>query len=57
VVRALAVAGYRVYAVNPRQAARHRELLSLSGTKSDQADAFPRTARRMSSPAATEPAS
>ena len=38
-VRALAVAGYRVYAVNPRQAARHRELLSLSGAKSDQADA------------------
>src|SRR6266571_9439028 len=38
-VRALAVAGYRVYAVNPKQAARHRELMSLSGAKSDKADA------------------
>jgi transposase len=38
-VRALAAAGYQVYGVNPKQAARHRELLSLSGAKSDKADA------------------
>lgn len=38
-VRALVAAGYQVFAVNPKQAARHRELLSLSGAKSDKADA------------------
>lgn len=38
-VRALVAAGYQVYGVNPKQAARHRELLSLSGAKSDKADA------------------
>ncbi|MBM0225487.1 MULTISPECIES: IS110 family transposase [Micromonospora] len=38
-VRALIAAGYQVYGVNPKQAARHRELVSLSGAKSDKADA------------------
>jgi transposase len=38
-VRALIAAGYQVYGVNPKQAARHRELMSLSGAKSDKADA------------------
>jgi hypothetical protein len=38
-VRALVAAGYQVYGVNPKQAARHRELLSLSGAKDDKADA------------------
>jgi transposase len=38
-VRALVAAGYRVFGVNPKQAARHRELVSLSGAKSDRADA------------------
>jgi transposase len=38
-VRALVAAGYRVYGVNPKQAARHRETMSLSGAKSDKADA------------------
>ena len=38
-VRALVAAGYQVFGVNPKQAARHRELLSLSGAKSDKADA------------------
>ncbi len=38
-VRALVTAGYQVFAVNPKQAARHRELLSLSGAKSDKGDA------------------
>jgi transposase len=38
-VRALITAGYQVYGVNPKQAARHRELLSMSGAKSDKADA------------------
>lgn len=38
-VRALIAAGYQVYAVNPKQAARHRELVSLSGAKSDKVDA------------------
>lgn len=38
-VRALVAAGYQVYGVNPKQAARHRELLSLSGAKSDKGDA------------------
>ncbi|MEC3982856.1 IS110 family transposase [Amycolatopsis sp. H20-H5] len=38
-VAALIAAGYRVYAVNPRQAARYRERLGTSGAKSDAADA------------------
>jgi transposase len=38
-VRALIAAGYEVYAVNPLQAARYRERLSVSGAKSDPADA------------------
>jgi transposase len=38
-VRALVAAGYQVYGVNPKQAARHRELVSLSGAKSDKGDA------------------
>ena len=38
-VRALVAAGYQVYGVNPKQAARHRETMSLSGAKSDKADA------------------
>jgi transposase len=39
-VQALIAAGYRVYAVNPKQASRHRESLELSGAKSDQVDAY-----------------
>jgi transposase len=38
-VRALVAAGYKVYGVNPKQSARHRELMSVSGAKSDKADA------------------
>lgn len=38
-VRALVGAGYQVFGVNPKQAARHRETMSLSGAKSDKADA------------------
>lgn len=38
-VQALVAAGYRVFGVNPKLAARHREVLSLSGAKSDKADA------------------
>lgn len=38
-VRALIAAGYTVFAVNPLQAARYRERLSVSGAKSDAADA------------------
>lgn len=38
-VRALVTVGYQVFGVNPKQAARHREMLSLSGAKSDKADA------------------
>lgn len=38
-VKALAAAGYRVYPVNPRQAARHREAVSNSGKKDDFFDA------------------
>ena len=38
-VRALVAAGYEAYGVNPKTAARHRELLSLSGAKDDKADA------------------
>lgn len=38
-VQALLAAGYRVYAVNPRQVARFRERHGVSGAKSDTADA------------------
>jgi transposase len=38
-VRALVAAGYQVFAVNPLQAARFRQRRSLSGAKSDAADA------------------
>jgi hypothetical protein len=38
-VQALVAAGYRVYAINPMQAARYRERYSTSGAKSDQGDA------------------
>lgn len=38
-VAALIAAGYTVYAVNPLQAARYRERSSVSGVKSDAADA------------------
>ena len=38
-VAALVAAGYTVYAVNPLQAARYRERHSVSGAKSDAADA------------------
>ena len=38
-VKALAAAGYRVYAVNPKQAARHKETIAMSGKKDDFFDA------------------
>ena len=38
-VTALVAAGYRVYAINPRQVARFRERHSTSGAKSDPGDA------------------
>src|SRR5512141_3241683 len=38
-VRALVAAGYRVFAVNPLQAARFRQRLSVSGANSDASDA------------------
>nr|ACJ60965.1 VEG23 [uncultured soil bacterium] len=38
-VAALIATGYRVYAINPRQAARYRERYANSGAKSDAADA------------------
>src|SRR5512139_903580 len=38
-VRALVAAGYQVFAVNPLQAARFRQRQSVSGAKSDAADA------------------
>ncbi|MFB6785048.1 IS110 family transposase [Streptomyces sp. NPDC056352] len=38
-VQALIAAGYRVYAVNPRQAARFKERYATSGAKSDKGDA------------------
>jgi hypothetical protein len=38
-VKALAAAGYRVYPVNPRQAARHKEAIANSGKKDDFFDA------------------
>jgi hypothetical protein len=39
-VRALVASGYRVFAVNPKQASRHRELVAVSGKKDDQLDAL-----------------
>jgi transposase/transposase IS116/IS110/IS902 family protein len=38
-VKALAAAGYRVYPVNPKQAARHKEAIAVSGKKDDFFDA------------------
>ncbi|MCY0924456.1 IS110 family transposase [Streptomyces sp. H27-G5] len=38
-VQALIAAGYRVYAVNPKQAARFKERYATSGAKSDKGDA------------------
>jgi transposase len=38
-VVALIAAGYRIYAINPLQVARYREQHSVSGAKSDAADA------------------
>lgn len=38
-VQALIAAGYRVHAINPLQAARYRERVSVSGAKSDAGDA------------------
>lgn len=38
-VQALIASGYRVYAINPLQVARYRERRSVSGAKSDTADA------------------
>jgi transposase/transposase IS116/IS110/IS902 family protein len=38
-VKALAAAGYRVYPVNPKQAARHKEAVANSGKKDDFFDA------------------
>lgn len=38
-VNALIAAGYRVFGVDPKQAHRHREVLSSSGAKSDKGDA------------------
>jgi transposase len=38
-VSALVAAGYTVYAINPRQVARHRERRGMSGAKSDAGDA------------------
>lgn len=38
-VGALVAAGYRVFGVDPKQAARHREILASSGAKSDKGDA------------------
>ncbi|MFC6079525.1 IS110 family transposase, partial [Microbispora bryophytorum] len=38
-VRALVSGGYQVFGVNPKQAARHREVLGNSGAKSDKGDA------------------
>ena len=38
-VQALIAAGYQVFGVNPKLAARHREVISLSGVKDDKTDA------------------
>jgi transposase len=58
-VRALVAAGYQVYGVNPEQAARHRELVVVSGAKSDKADAHAladmvRTRRHLLRPVAAD---
>jgi transposase len=42
-VTALRAAGCTVYAINPRQVARYRERHSMSGAKSDKADAHTMT--------------
>ncbi len=39
-VEALVASGYRVFAINPRSAARYRDRHSVSGAKSDRGDAF-----------------
>jgi hypothetical protein len=39
-VGALVAAGYQVLGVNPKQAARHREGMVVSGAKSDKTDAY-----------------
>jgi transposase/transposase IS116/IS110/IS902 family protein len=38
-VSALNASGYQVYGVNPKLAARHREIVSISGAKDDKTDA------------------
>ena len=38
-VQALVASGYRVFAVNPRLASRHREIVALAGAKDDKTDA------------------
>ena len=38
-VQALIAAGYQVFGVNPKLAARHREVISISGAKDDKTDA------------------
>jgi transposase len=38
-VQALTAAGYQVFGVNPKLAARHREVISMSGAKDDKTDA------------------
>jgi transposase len=38
-VGALTAAGYQVFGVNPKLAARHREVISISGAKDDKTDA------------------
>jgi len=38
-VKALAAAGYRIYPANPKQAARHKETIAVSGKKDDFFDA------------------
>ena len=50
-VAALLAAGYRVYAINPRSAARYRERHHLSGAKSDAAT--PSCSPTSSAPTAT----
>lgn len=58
-VAALIAAGYRVYAINPLQVSRYRERHSISGAKSDRADAHTladmvRTDARQLRPVATD---
>ena len=60
-VQALLAAGYRVYPINPLQVARYRERHSVSGAKSDPADAHTladmvRTDRHQLRPAAGDSA-